>query len=52
MPYKVEKRAGHKNSEGKPAPYCVVNKNTKRVVASSPSKTGAEKAMKARYANE
>lgn len=50
MPYRVEKRPGHKNSKGHDAPYVIVNKETGKVVGSAPSLERAKRAIRARHA--
>jgi hypothetical protein len=44
MPYKIVKKTGSR-------PYKIVNKNTRKVVGSSITKTMAKKALRARYAH-
>ncbi|MFA5377200.1 MAG: hypothetical protein WC455_15730 [Dehalococcoidia bacterium] len=52
MPYRIENRPGHKDSEGKRAPYVIINKDTNRIVGSSSSKEKAQATIRARYAHE
>lgn len=50
MPYRVEKRKGHKNSKGQPAEFVIVNKETGQVVGSAPTLERAKRSIRARHA--
>jgi hypothetical protein len=52
MPYRIEKRTGHKDSNGKRAPYVIINKDTNRLVGSSTTKEKAQASIIARYAGK
>lgn len=52
MPYKLEYRKGHKNSEGESAPWCIINKDSGKVVGSSKSEESGRSAIRARLWGE
>ncbi len=52
MPYRIEYQEKHKNSQGEPAPWVIINKDREEIVGSSHSKESAEASVRARLAAE
>ena len=52
MPYRIEHREGHTNSQGESAPWVIINEDRNEIVGSSKSKEDAEASIRARLASE
>ncbi|AKG52765.1 hypothetical protein DGWBC_0073 [Dehalogenimonas sp. WBC-2] len=52
MPYRIEYQEGHKNAEGDPAPWVIINKDHNEIVGSSETRENAEASVRARLAGD